>query len=54
MELLIIVLIMAAILGYVMNIVKLAKARMSFTGFHALRITGIFIPILGSVLGYIE
>jgi hypothetical protein len=54
MELLILVLIIAAILGYVMNIVKLVKARSNFSGFDAVRIVGIFIPILGSVLGFID
>lgn len=54
MELLILVLIMAAILGYVVNIVKLVKAKSNFSGLDAVRIVGIFIPILGSILGFIE
>lgn len=44
----------AAIVGWVMNIITIAHANFSdLTGILILRIVGIFVAPLGAVLGYI-
>lgn len=47
-------LIMFAITGYAKNIFKLfASARDDYKGI-ALRIVGIFVPVIGAVIGFID
>lgn len=49
-----IVLFFAAIAGWVMNIVTIAHNDFtSITGMLIMRIVGVFIPIIGAVLGWI-
>lgn len=45
-------LIIAAIVGWVLNIVEIAHATV-FSGFVIVRAIGVFIPVLGAVLGYV-
>lgn len=45
-------LVIAAGIGWVLNIVALAQAS-GITGMVLLRVAGIFIPPLGGVLGYV-
>lgn len=45
-------LLIAAIVGWILNIVDVAHAS-EFTVLVILRIVGIFIPIIGAVLGYV-
>jgi hypothetical protein len=39
------------LVGYVMNIIKLATAK-TVTGFVLLRVVGVFVPLLGALLGF--
>lgn len=49
------VLFAAVIVGYVMNIFKIFSAMGSpITGLFIVRIIGIFIPVLGGIIGYIK
>lgn len=48
---LIFILSIVMLVGYVWNIVKLAKSP-SLTGMDALRVVGIFIVPMGSVFGF--
>lgn len=47
-----IVIVIAMAVGYVLNMVKLARNRTNFTGLDGLRMIGIVIPPIGSVIGY--
>lgn len=45
-------LVLAAFVGWVMNIVKLASSETLFTGMNAVRAIGIFLAPMGAVLGF--
>lgn len=48
--------IIAAMIGWVMNIITLATCGLAiaeWTVMEIMRVIGIFIPIIGAVLGYI-
>ncbi len=44
-----------AVVGYVLNIVKLVKSDDSTDGFVlVLRVVGIFFPAVGAIMGYVN
>jgi hypothetical protein len=45
--------LLGSIIGWILNIVHLAHMNFDMSGFFILRIVGIFIPVLGAILGYI-
>lgn len=48
------VIVVAGVIGWIMNIVKLiANMNLPITGVFVLRIVGIFVPIIGAVLGWV-
>ncbi len=53
MEIVILILVVAAFVGYCFNLSYLFKSK-NFGGREALRIIGVFIPLLGVVLGFIS
>ena len=54
MELLFVMLILLAIIvGYILNIVKLAQAK-KVDGLTILRVVGIVLPIIGIFLGFFD
>ena len=49
-----IAIVLAGVIGWVMNIVKLITQRHApITGVFVLRLVGIFVPIIGAVMGWI-
>ena len=50
--LLFLVMIAAAIIGWVLNIVTIAHSTGEISGMLVLRVIGIFVAPLGSILGY--
>lgn len=53
-DLIVISMFLAVITGYCLNIYRLCKCRGAFTGFDALRVAGVFIFPIGSIVGYIK
>ena len=49
---LVLIVVLAAIVGYILNIVALANAG-TIGGMEIFRILGLFIPFVGSVLGFV-
>ena len=58
MDILVIILGIALIVGYIANLVKVIQDALGSKNENAfmvaLRIIGIFVPVLGSVLGYLN
>ena len=52
-ELTVVIVLLAGVVGWIMNIVTIAHANFNeITGMFILRIIGIFVAPLGAVLGY--
>jgi hypothetical protein len=46
-------LIIAGVYGWIMNIVEITRSEFALTGMMVARVIGVFVPPLGSVLGYL-